>query len=476
MLDAGGGAARSAGGQGQAAGEVHITSAGTVTMAPTWPLATPVDVPPVPAGAMVIAAGALGADVAVDGTIHLDGMLAATGSDPVRQITARGRGHLPDGNPAKRRPGRRPAGDHAQRPGGTVYIPGHLDTSGAGPASQAGGAIVITAARVVVTGTLSSNGGDSQTVGGAGGAITITATGDVVLAGKVRLRGGAAQRRGRRRDGGRRRRPDHRHQRRGSGGGYHRRPRWLRDVRCSGGGRGGGTGGAVRIGATTAPASVALLTSVSLKGGEGAAAGGLGGNFSVAIVGLVGDFTVAPGMEANVDGGACSGAGPGGGAGHLDFQCPDCQLSMAGKLMGRGGEAPGGHGGLGGQFHIYVDSNFDGVGGNLTIEADGLIDVSGGPGAIGGSARNDGTWDVAIFPEGIESIAVLLDSDNLRGTPTAGVTLNLGRIIAAVGRPAASGGDVEFHGKGLDGANDPSPGNVDSAADGNGMPGQVLME
>ena len=143
---------------------------------------------------------------------------------------------------------------------------------------------------------------------------------------------------------------------------------------------------------------------------------------------------------------------------------------MAGKLIGRGGEAPAGDGGLGGQFNILTDSNADGIGGNLTIEADGLIDASGGAGARGGSARNDGTWDIAMFPEGIESIAVLLNSDGLHGTPRDGVTVNRGRIICRGGASGGGGGDVIYHGNGAD-QKDPVSGTVELQAHGTGQTG-----
>jgi hypothetical protein len=475
MLDTGGGSARSTGGQGQAAGEVRITSAGAVSMAPAWPLATPVEVPSVPGGATLVGAADLGADVTVGGTIHLDGDITTAGGEPVRQITANGGDIFLTGTLRSADLGAGRQGITLNAPNGTVYVAGHLDTSGANPNGQAGGAIAIAAGRVVVTGMLSSQGGDSAAVGGAGGAITITATGEVVVAGKVRLRGGAAHATAGDATGG-------------AAGVLTIDTAGAVQLAGSIDARGGfvtsdapgavvaGTGGSVLVGATTPPASVALLTSVSLKGGEGAAAGGMGGNFIVTMVAIAGDFTVAAGMDANLDGGACTGAGRAGGGGHLDFRCMDCNLSMAGKLSGRGGEALSGEGGLGGQFNILTDSNANGIGGNLTVTAEGVIDGSGGNGAVGGSARNDGTWDVAIFPQGIESIAVLLNSDGLHGTPRDGVTVNLGRIIVRGGASGGAGGDVEFHGKGLDGADDPSPGSVDSSADGTGMPGQVLME
>ena len=148
---------------------------------------------------------------------------------------------------------------------------------------------------------------------------------------------------------------------------------------------------------------------------------------------------------------------------------------MAGTILVKGGDAPdpGGTGGRGGQVYLWTDRNGNANmvdGGNLLVAPTGLIDASGGNGAIGGSARNDGlTETVAEFPEEIEKIAILIDCDNVEG-PTLTWLDNRGRLVARGGTRNGSGGDIMFHGINPDGE-EPRPGNVDLRSDGSGQPG-----
>jgi hypothetical protein len=151
---------------------------------------------------------------------------------------------------------------------------------------------------------------------------------------------------------------------------------------------------------------------------------------------------------------------------------------MSGSLSARGGAArdPGGVGGLGGHVNIFTDNNFDGVGGNLTVTPEGVIDVSGGAGTTGGSARNDGTTDVATFPEDQELIAVLLNADGIHGTPLNGVIDNQGVLIARGGEANGAGGDIAFHGEGTGGLHDPLGGRLEMGGNGAGPEGQFASE
>ena len=105
-----------------------------------------------------------------------------------------------------------------------------------------------------------------------------------------------------------------------------------------------------------------------------------------------------------------------------------------------------------------------------------MIDVSGGAGTTGGSARNDGTTDVADFPINQEMIAVLLNSDGIHGTPQDGITDNQGVIIARGGAGNGAGGDIAFHGEGTGGLHDPLGGHLEMNGDGTGPDGQFASE
>jgi hypothetical protein len=108
--------------------------------------------------------------------------------------------------------------------------------------------------------------------------------------------------------------------------------------------------------------------------------------------------------------------------------------------------------------------------GNLLIAPTGLIEASGGTGAIGGAARNDGIDDsVADFPSEGDKIAILIDCDNVSG-PTLTWLENKGRLVARGGATNGRGGDIMFHGAMPDGT-EPVSGNVDVAGHGTGRKG-----
>jgi len=322
-------------------------------------------------------------------------------------------------------------------------------------------------------GTASS--GEAQ--GGAAATLAIDAGGNVKLAGVVDLRGGSAR-----------------------GG-------------ASGAVLAGGAGGHLTIGAGRPPASVTFALDVSVDGGDGhggagaggsltliaggdftvagavrsrggsiapggSGDGGLAGNFTMDINTIVGNQSYRPGSTIVLDGGGSGGAGIAGGGGHLTCRNLDGIATMSGSLFARGGAArdPGGVGGLGGHVNIFTDNNFDGVGGNLTVTPEGVIDASGGAGTTGGSARNDGTSDVASFPDGQELIAVLLNADGLHGTPLNGVIDNQGVLIARGGEANGAGGDIAFHGEGTGGLHDPLGGHLEMGGSGVGPEGQFLSE
>jgi hypothetical protein len=576
-----GGTATTSSGQATAGGDAQLISNGGVAFDKAQAVPGAGDVP-TPDSTMSVKGSDLAADVTRTGTTTIEGNVTTGGSEGERAITVDGgdlyiRGTLRSADLGGARQSLK-----LTATGGTVYIVGTVDTSGAAvkeAGGQAGGAITINAQRIVVVGKLSSAGGGStgtagsagpitltatdsvfitgsadsfggdangmsSTAGGRGGDLTIAAGADLVVNGKVRVRGGAVS---------------------GTSADAVGGAAGALTLDAGGGiflggtidGRGGlvagaatgpsmaGAAGNLRIGTTKPPAHIGIVSALVLAGGTGNAIGGKGGAVTVETHGglllLASDITVdggdsrsIPGAggtitttaghdsgtrlsgrlslnggsiamgsgngaeagtitltatsltapltvetsgEVYLDGGESGGTGVAGGGGKLYFFTLDASISMAGKLYVRGGTAPddGGTGGLGGAVDIFCDKQANGYGGNLTIEPEGFIDASGGPGTIGGSGRNDGGWGIALFPEEQEQISVLLNSDGIHGTPKDGVLLNLGTIITKGAPGDGWGGDVMFHGRGTD-TDDPLPGHVEADGAGKGQIGQVGME
>jgi hypothetical protein len=152
--------------------------------------------------------------------------------------------------------------------------------------------------------------------------------------------------------------------------------------------------------------------------------------------------------------------------------------------LARGGVAPdsGGTGGGGGLVYVFTgDGHTDRMSGQLIIESDGVVDASGGDGTIGGSARNDGTGGVGLFPSvqtdeyDVEKIAVLINSDGIHGGDLGWID-NRGQILARGGKSNGNGGDVAFHGRQQNGNETPLPGKIDQSGDGSGTKGSFAGE
>ena len=507
-LNAGGGSADDPGGRGAPGGNIDLMTAGALSFGSSF--SAPADAPTAPAGATRIST--LDADAVVTGPAVIDGTVTV-GGDGARRLTVQGGDLFVAATVRAADAGGAGRALTLEAPDGTIYVTGTIDTSGANTGALAGGALSMTAARIVVTGTLATAGGDSTAGGGQAGEVRVASTGDVMLVGTIRARGGAAldgavnapggaaatlaiDAAGNVQLGGR---IDLR------GGFAH--------STAAGANLTGGAGGNIAIGSTVAPASVTFALDVSVDGGDGhgaaggggnvtakaggnftiggqvysrggsiapggAADGGLAGNFTLNITTIVGNQIYLSGSVIGLDGGDSGGSGLAGGGGHLNALSYDGTVSMAGSLFARGGAArdPDGRGGLGGHVNLFTDANHDGVGGDLTVTPEGVIDVSGGAGTIGGSARNDGTSDVASFPDGQELIAVLLNSDGIHGTPLTAVIDNQGTIIARGGAGNGAGGDVAFHGAGTGGLHDPLSGHVEMNGHGTGPEGQFLSE
>lgn len=186
QLSVQGGTALSASGQGQNGGVVHLVAQGDVSFDPTQAPAK-TTIPTAPAGATPVAASALGADVSITGDALVSADVTTSGSDAVRKISASGDLYVT----AKLQAGDAGAGRQGMdlEAGGTIYVSGAVDTSGASGSGEAGGTLRLAAKQVIVTGTLSSAGGDGTQSGGAAGALSVQTTGDVLLAGTILFRG-----------------------------------------------------------------------------------------------------------------------------------------------------------------------------------------------------------------------------------------------------------------------------------------------
>jgi len=618
VVDVTGGTALAPDGHGRDGGMIHLSAAGAITIDPKLSAPLMAAMPPAPAGAAMLTDDDLAHDVTEAGTIGVSGSIQASGSDPVRVITSTSGDIVIDGQLRAADLGGATQSLALHAPAGTVYVTGLIDTAGPDGTEDgdAAGAIEITARSVVISGHLVAAGetgdagpgghggalrivgtdgdvlieegsltsaggpsvlqggdggaleisaagqvglaaaidtlggdarGDTQIGGGAGGAIHVVAGADLQLSAPLRLRGGAASALGAGAAGG------------AAGalsldaGGVVRIDAIIDDrgglasADAAGAAVTGGAAGSVLIGAQRPPAAIEIRNPMVAIGGAGVAAGGAGGDVALGAAG--GDLTLAgliqvdgggslqlpgnagvlqgtagpggggivlagpisgiggaamPGgvadggtgarlrLEAHtlkgdlqvsttgalwLDGGAASGAGHGGAGGDITMVTLDGNASMAGQLIARGGAAmDGGTGGQGGILDLFTDADFDGIGGNLTIEVTGLIDVSGGVGATGGSARNNGALGVALFPAHQELIAVLLNSDGVHGGPQDGALVNLGHIVARGGASNGWGGDIMFHGRqpGID--EDPLPGNLSLEGDGDGHDGDYVAE
>jgi hypothetical protein len=249
-----------------------------------------------------------------------------------------------------------------------------------------------------------------------------------------------------------------------------------------------GAGGLVTGGARTEASAGGLHIGgeIAANGGSvtkgGAGNGADGGRVDFELVATDGVVMVDASGKITVNGGD-AGSGVAGGGGHVWMFTKDGDLTIAGTVTTKGGSADG-TGGQGGMIYFFSDNNHNGVDvgkGNLLIDTTGVLDSSGGDGAIGGSARNDGmgSGSVAPFPEEQEKFAIFLNCDGQHGE-TQNWMQNNGHLIARGGVHNGNGGDITYHGIGpgqlgtdTDGSGNhhPPSGNVDMAGDGTGMPG-----
>ena len=381
-----GGTALSASGQGQNGGVVHLVAQGDTSFDPTQAPAKTA-IPAAPSSATAIAASALGADLSITGDAVISADVASSGSDAVRKISASGDLYVT----ATLQAGDLGAGRQGLdlEAGGTIYVSGAGDASGASGAGQAGGALILNAKQVIVTGRLSTAGGDGTQSGGAAGALSVRTSGNVLLAGSILIRGGAAS---------------------GSGGGAQGGAAatltidangsvalggtvdgrgGLASASASGGTIAGGTAGAIHIGETAPPTTITIFVPVVVSGGAGGASAGIGGTITpepnsgnVNVAGAMeldlrgGDSMTAPGAGGLLNGGPRQ--DPGSGGVHVSGEI----VASGGAIM-KGGSGNGADGGR-------IDMELTPTDGAVTIDQSAKITVEGGNAGGAGTAGGGG--------------------------------------------------------------------------------------
>ena len=380
---------------------MHLVAQGDVSFDPTQAPAK-TTIPTAPSGATPVAASALGADVSITGDAVVSADVTTSGSDAVRKISASGDLYVT----AKLQAGDVGAGRQGMdlEAGGTIYVSGAVDTSGASGSGEAGGTLRLAAKQVIVTGTLSSAGGDGTESGGAAGALTVQTTGNVLLAGTTLFRGGAAS---------------------GSGGGGAQGGAaapltidatgsvalggtidgrgGVASTSATGGTIAGGAAGAVHVGETAPPTTISIFVPVVVSGGPGGASAGAGGTITpepdtgnVNVAGAMeldlsgGNSLTAPGKGGLLNGGARK--DPGSGGVHISGEI----VASGGSIM-KGGSGNGADGGR-------VDMELTPTDGAVAIDQSAKITVEGGN--AGGTGTAGGGGHVWFFTkDGDETIA-----------------------------------------------------------------------
>ena len=396
-----GGTALSAAGQGQNGGVVHLVSQGDTSFDPTQAPTKPA-IPAAPAGATAVAASALGADLSITGDAVVNADVTTSGSDATRKISVSGDLYVTSTLQAGELSGARQGLD--LEVGGTIYVSGVVDASGASGSGEAGGALRLAAKQVIVTGTLSSAGGDGTQSGGAAGAVTVQTSGNTLLAGTILFRGGAAS---------------------GSGGGGAQGGAAAKltidangsvalggivdgrggvaSAAASGGTIAGGAAGEIHVGETTPPTAVTIFVPVVVSGGAGGASAGTGGTITpepdtgnVNVAGAMeldlsgGDSMTAPGKGGLLNGGARK--DPGSGGVHISGEI----VASGGSIM-KGGSGNGADGGR-------IDMELTPTDGAVAIDQSAKITVEGGD--AGGSGTAGGGGHVWFWTkDGDETIA-----------------------------------------------------------------------
>jgi hypothetical protein len=424
-----GGVADSAGGRGQPGGTVNLVSNQDIVLDPGRPVAAAPVVPPVPAGAVAVTSANLGANLTTPGSVRV-GDATSGGAETLRTISASAGDLFIEGSLRAGDLGATRQGISLSAPGGTIYVTGTVDTSGAPGSGQAGGPLTLSALRVVITGRLSSSGGDAVTAGGGAGAIRISAgetisiagsvdafggdargagavvggkgadltlqAGDAVaLAGLIRLRGGAATGLGPEAQGG----PAGTLRIGSEGsvqiGGTLDGRGGLATAAVTGGRVTGGAAGSLLVGeAAGVPTAIAVAGPVNAAGGDGHAAGGKGGAFRAEPD--RGNVIIAGARAIDVSGGSAL-SSPG--AGGLIWMSPHDDatnggVTLRGEIFADGGSVRMGGVGAGapaGRIEIELVP----IKGPIQVAASAKLSAVGG--RSGGAAVAGGGGQVNLY-------------------------------------------------------------------------------
>jgi hypothetical protein len=393
-----GAVAASPGGQGQSGGAILLVSRQNIVVDPA--AAPAAVIPAVPAGTVPVAA--LATDLTTPGTAQL-GDLTTGGTDPVRTITASAGDLFVTGSVRSADLGASRQSLRLLAPGGTVYVSGTLDTSGAdgaGPGGQAGGAITITAMRVVITGRLITAGGNVRgagaVVGGKAGDVTLQATGDLVLAGNARLRGGAAEGLGGEAQGGAAASLLMLADGAVTLGGIVDARGGLATAAVPGGRVAGGAPGTLKIGEAGGhePTAISISAPINAAGGEGQASGGKGGSFRAEP--LTGNVTVRGARAIDVGGAAGSTSAGAGGTVFISARQSSSSggFDLQGEIFADGGhitKGGAGAGGTAGRIQVPLVPQR----GLIQVGPTGKISAIGG--RSGGAAVAGGGGQVSLF-------------------------------------------------------------------------------
>jgi len=361
-----GGVALAAGGQGQNGGVVHLVAQGDVSFDPTMAPGAP---PAAPSGATAVTSSALAADLSISGDAVVTGTVTSAGSDAVRKISVSGNLYV-TGTLASADLGSARQGFDLQV-GGSLYVTGTLDAGGKAGSGEAAGAITVQAGGdVVLDGKVILRGGSADAQAGAGAKLTIDANGALRLGNVIDARGGAAT---------------------GSGGGT----------------LVAGAAGEIHVGETAPPTSITVFAPVVASGGAGGASAGKGGTITpepdtgtVSVAGSMeidlrgGDSMSVPGTGGLLNGGARK--DPGSGGVHVTGEI----VASGGSIM-MGGNGNGADGGR-------IDMELVPTDGAVAIDGTGKITVKGG--SSGGSGTAGGGGHVWFWTkDGDETIAGTID-------------------------------------------------------------------